>query len=497
MNRLAHGSSLSDDDPNIAGGAAVDGNAVDCPPPSRFGYLFPDLQTSPSDRLPDVLPGNIPVTQALIKLGNTMVDPEPNGFEPADPRFDSKIPSAYSYFGQFITHEVVFAFATVDKKVGPDTAPMEVSEVPQLTNARTALLDLDSVYGPILDRNGKCYSVPRTDARMEVAIARGGTLPGTDVPRENESPFTARIGDRRNDANLITSQMHLAFLLAHNACVNSGKSFDDAQKLLRQHFQWLVVSDFLPKVVDQNILKSLRDGNVDLLARPGDEPFMPIEFSAAAFRFGHSMARHRYNYNQNYDKQRLSDLFLPRKGWRYHPVTPEWIIDWKRFLPGGQNVARRMDTRLVQPLFRPLDGNGQPLVNSKGDSISLASLDLLRGYLLRLPTGQAVAKALGFTAMTATEIEAVGAAVSDEQKTVLSESGLSSHTPLWFYILAEAAHSKDGLCLGPVGSTIVAGVLLALVRRSTDSILNEPNWVPTLGTQGEFDLAQLFRLAGV
>jgi hypothetical protein len=73
---------------------------------------------------------------------------------------------------------------------------------------------------------------------------------------------------------------------------------------------------------------------------------------------------------------------------------------------------------------------------------------------------------------------------------------MSSRTPLWFYILAEAAHFKNGLCLGPVGSAIVAGVLIELVRRSTDSILSEPNWVPTLGN-GHFDLAKLFQLAGV
>ena len=215
---------------------------------------------------------------------------------------------------------------------------------------------------------------------------------------------------------------------------------------------------------------------------------MPLEFSVAAFRFGHSMARNRYNYNESYDKVRLSQLFLPRKS-SYPPVIKEWIIDWSRFIPGGQNVARRIDTRLVQPLFHLIDSHGQPV------TLSLAALDLLRGYLLGLPTGQAVAKALGAEVLTAAEIEGIAGTVKPQQRAILIDSGLSSNTPLWFYILAEAAKQKDGLCLGEVGSTIVAGVLYELVRRSPDSILSEPKWSPP--GDGTFDLTQLFKLAEV
>ncbi|HEU5239814.1 MAG TPA: hypothetical protein VFU37_21965, partial [Pyrinomonadaceae bacterium] len=235
MKRLAHGSNLQDDNQPVveaAASPAVNENTVACPPPSRFDYLFPDLQDLPENLLPET--ENI--AQTLIDLGNSMSDPEPDGFKPANRAFDSTIPSVYSYFGQFITHEIVLESTTKNRKLGTDIRPLAKEEIPQLANARTSLLDLDSIYGPMLDDKGKCYPVPLKGAEMEVGFATFSTVHGTDLPREKAPSFTARIGDSRNDANLITSQMHLAFLRAHNALVGSGNSFRNTQRLLRQHF---------------------------------------------------------------------------------------------------------------------------------------------------------------------------------------------------------------------------------------------------------------------
>src|SRR5262249_6539992 len=215
MKRLAHGAFLLDDNaavPRRDAAAAVDDNTLPCPQPSRFDYLFPELQDSPDNRLPE----DPAVAQALIDLGNSMTDPEPQGFEPADPAFDSTIPSVYSYFGQFITHEIVLELTMKNRRLGPETVPLVPDEIPTLTNARTALMDLDSVYGPMLDEHGRCYSVPVIEREMEVGSARDSRMPGTDVPREPQFPYTARIGDHRHDANLTTSQMHLAFLSVSN-----------------------------------------------------------------------------------------------------------------------------------------------------------------------------------------------------------------------------------------------------------------------------------------
>jgi nucleoid-associated protein YgaU len=126
----------------------------------------------------------------------------------------------------------------------------------------------------------------------------------------------------------------------------------------------------------------------------------------------------------------------------------------------------------------------------------LAVRNLLRGYRLRLPTGQAVAELLGLEALTPDQIEAQ--ASSADQAQILRDAGFLERTPLWYYMLAEAGHG-GGERLGPVGGTVVAEVLIGLVRRSQDSILRSAGWTPSLpsAAPGHFELADLLRFAGV
>ncbi len=491
MERISHGALLLDGNQPapLQPGAPV---PVACPPRTKFNYLFPN---NPADRLPDEDGQGRPMAETLIRLGESMTDSGVAGL-------DSQIPSVYTYFGQFITHEIVLEVTTIGTRLGPDTLPLDKAVIPTLETARTTQLDLDSVYEPMLDNHGKCYRVPRKGDEMALGVAgNGDKFRGFDLKRETDPPFSALIGDRRNDSNLIITQMHLAFLRAHNALINKQKkSFPDARKLLRQHFQWLVLSDYLPWVVDGEVLTSVRNGEIDVFKWARNRSAMPVEFSAAAFRFAHSMPKSFYNYNNIHDDAVLSELFLPIP--QYSRLLEGWIIDWERFITGGPNVARLIDTRLVDPLFHLIDSSGKPVLDSKDQPIGIAALDLLRGYLLGLPTGQAVARQLGEPAISKNEIEeAAGRIVKDkiaaDQKAILADSGLSKHTPLWFYILAEAAVQKNGACLGRVGSTIVAGVLIEMISRSKDSIFHDPKWQgPSLGN-GNFDLAELFKLAEV
>jgi hypothetical protein len=150
-----------------------------------------------------------------------------------------------------------------------------------------------------------------------------------------------------------------------------------------------------------------------------------------------------------------------------------------------------------------MDGHTEPGLVAK-----LAVRNLLRGYQLRMPTGQAVARALhkklkgirDIPVLTAEQIRkgAGKGEAGDKQREVLKDAGFDERTPLWYYILAEAALLRDGRRLGPVGSTIVAEVLVGLVRRSPDSILAPGlNWKPNLPSeeQGEFTLHDLLRYA--
>ena len=343
--------------------------------------------------------------------------------------------------------------------------------------------------------------------------------PRSDVHADDRA---ALIGDPRNDENLIVAQLQVAFLKAHNRLVDNGHSREEARRILRQHYQHVVIHDFLRnRIADEDIVDDiLANGNrwYDALSQPF---FMPLEFSVAAYRFGHTMVRSDYDFNLNFHTgddapggpATLELLFtftaLSGELLGEDTVPENWIIEWERLIGdnlGAGGHARRIDTRISAFL----DGQNRALLNlqtEQGEALPglaahLAARNLLRGYLLRMPTGQAVAEHLGLTPLTGQQIRD---AVGDTQADELANGGFLDRTPLWFYVLAEAAHRNaepghsDDHRLGPVGSTIVAEVLIGLVRRSEDSILSTPGWTPSLPAKnpGEFDLADLLRFAGV
>lgn len=351
-----------------------------------------------------------------------------------------------------------------------------------------------------------------------------------DLPRKPENSDRSKdrealIGDPRNDENLIISQLHLAFLKAHNALVDQGKTFAQARRLLRQHYQHIVVHDFLRRVADQAIVDGIVQHGNRLYDPPAGQFYMPLEFTVAAYRFGHSMVRDSYDFNLNFnalnsDAADLSLLFMftafsgqigsgvggsvnpAGAGVAQFPTLPDnWIIECHRFADTADtkasNKARRIDTKLAAGLFglQSLAGT----VIQPPDMANLAVRNLLRGYQLRMPTGQAVARQLGLPPLTADQIKE--AAANPQQVQALGDGRFLECTPLWYYLLAEAAHPSggNGQRLGPVGSTIVAEVLIGLIRRSEDSILNAPGWQPSLPSAhpGRFELADLLRFAGV
>ncbi|MEP7342260.1 MAG: peroxidase family protein [Acidobacteriota bacterium] len=226
---------------------------------------------------------------------------------------DSAIPPIFTYFGQFLDHDITLeeSSATVADLVEPGLTPLPVAKIRQeLKNTRTATLDLDSVYDPPALRDGPLMVIGDvtplngTDAPTlrpknkddKNDLKRKGRSPQIEIDRE------ALIGDPRNDENTVVAQLHVAFLRAHNAIVKQGKSFEQARRLLRQHYQHIVINDFLKTVADSNVVdKILKQGNqvFDGLAEPF---FMPLEFSVAAYRFGHSMVRAAYDFNLNFNR---------------------------------------------------------------------------------------------------------------------------------------------------------------------------------------------------
>jgi hypothetical protein len=486
----------------------------------RFDFLFLDLQNDPDN----LLPVSQATRDALVELGEAMAD------QGADnPAGDSDISAAYTYLGQFIDHDITFetSSATGSQLTAPDLEPLPLNRIRQEThNVRTALLELDSVYGLPAERDPRPNG-PKMKIGEVQSVPPNTRPPGkddfNDLPREGPSvdvvhDRAALIGDPRNDENLIIAQLHVAFLRAHNRLVdeiNPPNRFRRAKKRLRRHYQHIVLHDFLKQIADPQIVDDTIQQN-RVYDPDEDSFFLPLEYSVAAFRFGHSMVRAEYDYNLNFNttlgpnaRATLDRLFVftAFSGEIVGlPTLPQnWIIQWENFFEGGQffNPARRIDTELVEPLEHLTIVSGQ---EEAGLAAKLAVRNLLRGYLLRMPTGQAVARALrqmlqgvrNVPVLTAQQIK--NGAASNTQRQVLENAGFLERTPLWYYLLAEAAVLGGGQHLGPVGSTIVAEVLVGLIRRSPDSILDpDSDWQPNLPSAqpGTFALPDLLRFAGV
>jgi hypothetical protein len=323
-----------------------------------------------------------------------------------------------------------------------------------------------------------------------------------DLPRNTQ--LTALTGDPRNDENLIVSQLHLALLRFHNhvladvrADLGSGYTVDEifaeAQRTVRWHYQWLILHEFLPKTVGQSTVDDVLGAGLKYYTWRND-PYIPVEFSVAAYRFGHSQIRPSYRANFGTSAtdptlQFFALLFDPTAVDSGDPAdlrggrrAPRRFIDWQTFFDFGDGRSRpnkKIDTLLSTVLFNLM---GQP----PGTTTSLATRNLLRNLTMKVPSGQRVARAMQLPELAPGDL-------AD-----LQPLNLQHRTPLWFYILREAAVTSDGEHLGPVGGRIVAEVIVGLIQGDSSSYLRQdPDWTPTYGSSGTFTVVDLLTTAGV
>ena len=302
-----------------------------------------------------------------------------------------------------------------------------------------------------------------------------GELPN-DLPRNSEG--RALIGDPRNDENLIVAQLHLVFMKFHNRVVDAQPDwdFEEVRRFVTWHYQRLILDDFLPRIADETTVgQVLAEGPRSF--RFEEEPFMPVEFSAAAYRL-HTMVRDNYDYNrlnQGVPLAVLRDITGQSSSAGAVPVPSKWVIDWSRFfdLEAGKplNFSRRLGPLLGQQLGK---------LTVPGGTINLASLNLLRGLRLGLPTGQNVALALGFAKEEILSPEQVASGLDGA---FAATKGLHVESPLWYYLMKEAAILGRGERLGPAGSRLVAEVFVGVLNGDSRSVLAaNPQWIPEIPT---------------
>lgn len=436
-------------------------HALAIPFPQIFGRL------GPRNPVTGVAPGGKPfdaksVTDAFIAAVDAMNDP-------TDP--EGEVGAALTFFGQFIDHDVTLdTTSAIGTRIDPRT----------IRNVRTPGLDLDCVYGDGPEGSPHLYSPDN----------HGYLLYGTktnphDLARTCKG--VALIGDPRNDENQIVAQVHGLFVALHNILMDALKKdpsmvaaafagvraqavaedmkavdrpFEAARRIMRLHYHWLILNEFLPAFVDAEVLKhvlhTIRKGR---LPEPWTEKtaVMPVEFSGAAFRFGHATVQSRYRLNAAFPSAGLFDLggFKPRDS--------ASNIEFRNLLevPGGGafQKARAISRKLPSAIFSlPFVGAGLTIDGHELDvtqAKKLPARNLFRDrFALELPSGQQMARAMGVREIAAPP--------------ELTKAGITK-TPLWYYCLHEAEHF--GGRLGPVGGGIVATVLIRLMALDHESLL--------------------------
>jgi Animal haem peroxidase len=294
-------------------------------------------------------------------------------------------------------------------------------------------------------------------------------------------------------------QFQHAMLRFHNAVVDmlvaanfAGDIFAEAKRIAVHHYQWAVVNDFLRRVCGAAAVNAALAG----VAAPIGSVFrMPVEFAVAAYRFGHSMIRDRYWLNFNFINATMAQVFQFNRSPNL-PVRSNWVVDFNAFFDTGHpvpvnNKARKIDSVLANEM--------EKLPGFTGMMAILATRNLLRGLALGLPSGQGMANAFGIPPMTAAQLTA---GLPPNEVAVLNLSGglLLQKTPLWYYILREAAVLGNGNQLGPVGGRIVAETFVRILKRDPSSYLNVPGgFTPALPSSApnDFTVADLVNFAGV
>lgn len=438
----------------------------------RFGRLFPGLPplyTKPSE---------------LKKLGAQ------NGpMDGGKARNDSQsIPMGMVFLGQFIDHDITLDTTSRLDKVNDPNA---------IFNFRTPALDLDCVYGLGPEATNFLFK-----DGVSLLTGKDGTALASQAQnhRDNDvartSTGTAIIGDPRNDENRVISQLQLAIINFHNHVVahlqaadpslTHGALFEKANEEVRWHYHWMILNEFLPTMIGAPLVQEIMsDGRKLFTPHKGQ---IPIEFSAAAYRFGHSLAPQKLKVRkaQTHD----FELFGGTLGFGFQPISDDkQIIEWEVLFNIDATpfqTTDKLDTKM------PTDLLALPFIPA-GSENSLATRNLLRGQSFLLPSGEKASQAAGID-------QAIIDKVTAHVKGNTTGIDLSNGTPLWYYILAEAEcigrndvggnNPSEGL--GPLGGRIVGETLIGLMELDTTSFLSvDRNWTPNLTTSGDFTMKDL------
>ncbi|MFO1203630.1 MAG: peroxidase family protein, partial [Tabrizicola sp.] len=458
------------------------------------------------------------------------------------PVLQMRLPAAYTYFGQFVNHDISAPRGDVMSH-GADAPPAGVVgavDPPGLDRSRRASVEiilrnffndhpepltLASLYGEgpgsadpnvraLYAADGKRFRLGKTRREVDKVFVDDMKDPAL-VDHATGAPDLLRTGggpliaDLRNDENLIISQLHLALLLFHNKVVaalepsfpDPATCFAEARKVVTRHYHWLILNDYLPQLLSRAVQARPLAEYPSNLQKPNE---VPLEFTTAAFRFGHSMVGSAYDFNANFgvgghlapEGATLAHLFAftsHQNMGQNAPGLPElpdhWVIDWERmtrFQAGTAGAPPRPfgNAERIDLSFAP------DMLNVVGDSEiavhgSILFRNLMRGFHRRMPFGQQLADQYGVDRLSEAEVrralprEKALAPGMKSLRQVAEDLGMLAETPAWLYFLCESRVREAGERVGPTASHLIADTIVGLIRHNGKSLLNTaPDWHP-------------------
>lgn len=490
-----------------------------------------------------------------------------------DPEENLHVPAGFTYFGQFVDHDLSFDSTS---SLNPADRPPQGSHIP--SNLRTPRLDLDCIYGDgpaaqpfMYEDDGATLILDGDDLAR---AANGRAIIGDKRNDENRIVSGLQLGFIRYHNRIVK-------LLEPTKSWPAGALFEAARNEVRWAYQLVLVEDFLPRIIDPAVLSDLASASgVDerrhryALYLEDKRSNLPREFVGAAYRFGHSGVRTGYRLNDD----TLLPIFpgtdepadqLSLLGFGKAPAGENVTVDWRRFLPDEApdapvdetqrtpfdpsedarpylQYAYKLDPTIVDRLAILPENVPEPDAEPEAAAVvavpdaprvSLALLNLLRGNAYGLPSGQAVSHALRQAGKPAPHIDLADLVVRQDagKRVVPGETGetqffrweqidvkLRHHTPLWFYVLAEAQAplraaiplGKDGSFpetlmltgagartqLGWVGGRIVAEVFYGLLDTDAESVFRHKDAVgfkPRMAGNGRVCLLNLLDFGAV
>jgi hypothetical protein len=421
----------------------------------------------------------------------------------------------FTYFGQFVGHDLTYDPTPL---AGPFSEPEETP------NFRTAAFDLDHVYGGGPERSPYLYEgEPGAETFRIGTTTPMGYL--RDLPVRHGRLLIGDLADTRNLDNLVLRQLHVLFLKFHNEAIRqletnpalaaateslgAASLFERARRLVCWHYQWIIRHEFLPRILHNDVWNHQQNRT---RRKPGSTFSIPIEFSLAAFRFGHSMVRNAYRLNCRQKRVVIAELMA--LGQTASPIPDDYLIEWGTFfdgLPssGPQASSAYIDTSLGEAMHGLSSGTIR-LANKREapDPSNLAVRTLLRGARAQAPSGQEVAAVFLATGKIKPDdrltVSQLTADTCDRSGSALRKSGLAENSPLFYYLLKEAELKAGGLTLGPVGSHLVTEIIQGALEADANSYLSVvgpdwelPRWIfPSGSTRRVNSLIGIVQLTG-